>query len=86
MALNIKNPEAHRLAQELAEATGGSITKAVTDALRDAVDKSRKQQGPRRAALAAELDAIAEHCAALPVKDARTAEEILGYDDQGLPG
>ena len=31
MALNIKNPEAHRLAHELAEATGGSLTEAVTD-------------------------------------------------------
>jgi antitoxin VapB len=35
--------------------------------------------------LADELEAIAEHCASLPVLDGRRAEEILGYDDTGLP-
>ena len=36
--------------------------------------------------LAAELEAIAEHCANLPVLDDRSADEILGYDERGLPG
>ena len=33
----------------------------------------------------AELRAIRERCSRLPVVDARTPDEILGYDDHGLP-
>ena len=43
MSLNIKNPEAHRLARELAEATGGTLTDAVTEALRDRLDEVRRK-------------------------------------------
>jgi antitoxin VapB len=43
----------------------------------------RRERSNRR--LADELDEIARHCARLPVRDARTAEEILGYDEHGLP-
>jgi len=35
--------------------------------------------------MADELEEIAEHCASLPVLDSRPADEILGYDDHGLP-
>jgi antitoxin VapB len=85
MALNIKNPEAHRLAQELARLTGTSITEAVTQALREEHKKVMKQGGAKVEGLATELDAIARHCAALPLRDTRSAEEILGYDEHGLP-
>jgi hypothetical protein len=40
---------------------------------------------PSSRPLVDELDAIALHCASLPVLDARTADEILGYDERGLP-
>lgn len=83
MALNIRNPETERLAAELARQTGESKTEAVTKALRDRLARVRRQRSGRR--LADELDAIAEHCARLPVLDARTADEILGYDSSGLP-
>ena len=36
--------------------------------------------------LADQIEEIAQHCASLPVLDDRTAEEILGYDENGLPG
>lgn len=35
MAINIKNPETHRLAQELAQKTGKSMTEAITEAIRE---------------------------------------------------
>lgn len=35
--------------------------------------------------LADELDKIALHCSRLPVRDSRTPDEILGYDEHGLP-
>ncbi len=83
MALNIRNPEAERLAAELARTTGESKTEAVTKALRDRLVRVRRERTRRR--LADELEEIAEHCASLPVLDDRPAEEILGYDEAGLP-
>lgn len=83
MPLSIKNPEADRLARELAARTGESITDAVINALRDPL---RREAGRARVSrLADELGRIGERCAALPVLDARAAEEILGYDENGLP-
>ncbi len=83
MALNIRNAEVEKLAAELALVTGESKTEAVTKALRDRLVRVRLERTQRR--LADELDAIAEHCASLPVLDDRSADEILGYDDAGLP-
>ena len=83
MALNIRNPEAERLAAELAKLTGETKTDALTKALRDRLARVRRERIGRR--LADELEEIAEHCASLPVLDDRSAEEILGYDETGLP-
>jgi antitoxin VapB len=83
MALNIRNPEAERLADELARQTGETKTEAVTKALRDRLARVRRERGRRP--LADELEAIAEHCSNLPVLDTRSADEILGYDEHGLP-
>lgn len=84
MALNIKNPATARLAHRLAEVTGETITEAVTVALRERLTAVERRQ--RRAAV---RDAVAEIQAfvrAQPDLDPRPAEEILGYDDAGLPG
>ena len=83
MALSIKHPEADRLARELASRTGESLTDAVINALRE---RLRREQGRTRAPrLRDVIGAIRRRCAALPLKDRRSADEILGYDDQGLP-
>jgi len=83
MALNIRNSETERLASRLARLTGENKTEAVTKALRDRLAKvTRDRQGRR---LADELDDIATHCARRRVRDRRPADEILGYDDSGLP-
>lgn len=83
MALNIKDAETDRLARELSRATGESLTAAVAVALRERLERVRGRTRGRD--LAAELDAIALRCAALPVLDERPEEEILGYDERGLP-
>jgi antitoxin VapB len=83
MALNIRNPEAEKLAAALAKLTGETKTEAVTKALRDRLARIRRERSRRR--LADELDAITRHCASLPVVDRRSAEEIIGYDDRGVP-
>jgi antitoxin VapB len=83
MALNIRNAETEELAEALARLTGETKTEAVTKALRDRLARLRRERAGRR--LADELDAIAQHCASLPVLDRRSADEILGYDERGLP-
>jgi antitoxin VapB len=83
VALNIRNDEAERLAAELAELTGETKTDAVRIALAERLERYRRERVDHR--LADELDDIARTCAALTVLDARPAEEILGYDADGLP-
>lgn len=84
MALNIRNPETERLANALAKLTGETKTEAVTRALRDRLERERRYRSKRR--LVDELDEIARHCSSLPVLDSRDADEILDYDERGLPG
>lgn len=83
MALNIRNPEAEKLAAELSRATGESKTEAVIKALRGRLARVRRERARR--SFADELEQIAEHCASLPVLDRRSAEEVIGYDESGLP-
>ena len=80
--LNIKNPEARKLADELSALTGKTVTEAVTIALREKVAReraSRLKQG-----VAGRLMAIAEEVSKLPVLDPRDPNEML-YDETGLP-
>ncbi len=84
MALNIKDPEADRLARDLAKTTGESLTTAVTVALRERLERVRGAAAG--ASLADELNAIAVRCGSLPLLDDRPADVILGYDNYGLPG
>lgn len=83
MALNIKSDEAHDLARRLAEATGTSMTDAVTTALKRTLE--RQDDGVSLRAILAEVSAIQDLVASLPDRDRRTADEILGYDESGLP-
>jgi antitoxin VapB len=83
MALNIRDPEAERLAVELAKLTGETKIEAVTKALRDRLERVRMERSKRR--LADELEEIARHCASLPTIDPRSSEEILEYDEDGAP-
>ncbi|HTY30130.1 type II toxin-antitoxin system VapB family antitoxin [Mycobacterium sp.] len=83
MALSIKDPEADRLARELAARTGETLTEAVVVALRERL--ARETGRTRAIPLREELAAIRRRCAALPVLDTRSADEILGYDERGLP-
>ena len=81
MSLNIKDPEAHRLAQAIAEATGESMTRVVTDALRERY--ARLERTSAKASIE-ELTAIAARSAAFVKKPYRPHGEEL-YDPAGLP-
>lgn len=81
--LNIKNPEADKLARTLAHQMGESITEVVIEALREKLLREQGRRAPVE--LKESLFKIAHRCASLPDKDTRPANEILGYDSKGLP-
>jgi antitoxin VapB len=83
MSMNIKNKEAHQLTEELAKLTGESLTAAVTEAVRERLDRVRQAKGVN---LADQLLAIGKDCAAHLKKPFSTIDhgEML-YDDRGLP-
>ena len=83
MPLKIKNATAHALAKKIAALTGESITKVVTEALQEKLARIERAKG--RTGLAKELDRIALRCARLPRLDNRSPDEIVGYDERGLP-
>jgi antitoxin VapB len=83
MALSLKDPEADRLAREVAARTGETLTTAVIVALRERLSRLRGRSRRRR--LRDELREIGERCAQLPTVDERSVEEILGFDERGLP-
>lgn len=82
MHLNIKNDEAHKLATELARLTGENLTAAVTSALRERLARERRRRNADD--VAARLMKIGSRYASLP-DSGLSADEILGYDENGLP-
>lgn len=83
MPINIKDPTAEKLVRELAAVTGETVTTAVRKAAEERLQRVRRVHSKR--SLAAEILEIGRRCASLPDVDARTADEILGYDEHGLP-
>lgn len=83
MSLNIKNEEAHRLAEELARLSGESMTAAVTEALRERLARLKRE---RAMSLADRLMAIGRDCRGRLKEPFRSADhgEFL-YDERGLP-
>jgi hypothetical protein len=79
MPLNIEDEEIHDVARRLAELKRTSITAAVRDALYTELRRAEVAASRGRSDLAAALDEIAVHAGKLPLLDARSPDEILGY-------
>jgi antitoxin VapB len=77
--LYIKNPAAHRLAEKVSKKMGVTLTEAVIRSLEDKLRDTPRPIDWKK------VDAITRKLAALPVLDSRTADEILGYDEFGIP-
>jgi antitoxin VapB len=84
LALSIKAPEADRLARQLAATTGETMTDAVIVAMRERLEREERKREDKQQ-LIADIMAIAHHCASLPILDTRTDDEIMGWDENGLP-
>lgn len=83
MALSIKNLDTEQLARKVAERTGESITIAIQNALAERLDRLTREQRGR--SLMSQLEEILQRVDQMPVLDSRTPEEIIGYDEHGLP-
>lgn len=84
--ITITDPETIRLARKLAERTGETMEDAVARAVNECLARlpaPERQRELDREQLIAELEAIADEIARLPDLDARSADEILGYDEHG---
>jgi len=81
MSLNVKDPEAHRLAQAIARATGETMTRVVTEALRERYERLQSRRG--RASVE-ELLGIAKRASAHVKRPYLDHAEFL-YDERGLP-
>ncbi len=83
MGLNIKNPNTYKLVEELAGLTGENMTEAVTEAVRERIDRLRRQRGT---GLANRLLQIGRDCAPRLQEPFRSIDHgDLLYDENGLP-
>jgi antitoxin VapB len=83
MALSIRNAKTEKLARELAAESGETITQAINQALEERLERLRgRSTAPD---LVEEILKISKRCRAIPDRDQRSADEILGYDSVGVP-
>jgi len=83
MGLNIKNDETYKLVEELAKLTGETLTGAVTQAVRERLERLHRAHGAR---LGDRLLLIGKDCAARLKEPFRSADHgDLLYDERGLP-
>jgi antitoxin VapB len=83
MALSIKNADTEKLARQVAEATGESITEAIQKSLEERMARLQKLRSQHL--VREQVDEILRRVDALPVLDPRSPDEIIGYDEKGLP-
>ena len=83
MPLNIKVKQTYEMARKLAELTGQIMTRVVRQALQRKL--LRVEKAKNRKGLADKLDQLALYCASLLALDARSDDEIIGYDEFRLP-
>jgi antitoxin VapB len=85
MALSIRDPETDRLARELAGLTGETMTQAIRKALEERLARQRRARAADLAQRRAAAMATLERIWAVPALDNRSPDEIIGYDEHGLP-
>lgn len=83
MALSLKNAELERLARRRAKRRGETLTEAILSALQES-ERIAAKEGKR--VTADEILKLAEKVRELPVLSTRSEDEILGYDEHGIPG
>jgi antitoxin VapB len=83
MALSIRNEKAEKLAREVAAISGENLTQAIVHSLEERLERLRGRRTTVN--LFKEIMIISERCRSFPDKDARSPDEILGYNPSGAP-
>lgn len=83
MPLSIRNARAEQLAREVAAESGENLTQAIIRALEERLQRLRGRRHIND--VASEILNVSRRCSALPDLDQRSGDEILGYDDRGVP-
>jgi antitoxin VapB len=83
MPLSIKNDTTERLARKVADATGETLTEAIQTALEERWVRLKSKR--RNHILSSQLEDLLRRVDSLPTLDARSEDEILGYDEHGIP-
>jgi antitoxin VapB len=82
MGISIKNDKAEKLARQVSAETGESLTEAIIHSLEERLERLKGRRSVPD--LAETLLAISRRSSALPDLDTRDADEILGYDENGV--
>ncbi len=85
MALSIRDSETDRLARELSSLTGETMTETIRTALRERVERTKGRSEEEKRRMVEAAMAIAQRCSSKPLLDPRSPDEIIGYDENGLP-
>ena len=86
MPLTIDNPETERLVEELARKTGHTPDDVVAEAVRERLQPfPAKEQSVDPPDIWERIREIQDEIAAAPDADTRSADEIIGYDEHGVP-
>jgi antitoxin VapB len=83
MGLSIRNPETEKLARQVSRLTGETLTEAIGKSLEERLERLKGSRN--RDTIRKEIDKILARVHALPVRDERPEDEILGYDENGIP-
>lgn len=83
MPLSIKNPTTERLARQVANETGESLTEAIQKSLEERLEKLKHRR--KSHILAGQIEDLLRRVDALPILDSRPEDEILGYGEDGIP-
>lgn len=83
MAMSIKSLDVERLARELSAKTGESLTRAIQTSLEERLE--RLKMARRRDVVVEQLEEVLRRVDQLPVLNSSGPDEILGYDEHGLP-
>jgi antitoxin VapB len=83
MGLSIRNPETEKLARQVSRLTGETLTEAIGKSLEERLERLKGSRN--RDTIRKEIDKILARVHGLPVRDERPEDEILGYDENGIP-
>jgi antitoxin VapB len=83
MPLSIRNESAERLARQVADETGESITEAIRRSLEERLNRLGRKRRDR--VLGSQIEDLLRRVDQLPQLDSRPEDEILGFDEKGIP-